>query len=85
MSHAGRKTFIKSILASIPTYFMSLGLLPASLCYDLERLMKGFWWAFPDLVRHPYLCAWDKVKKPKALAGGCSQADGKDPFEVLVD
>lgn len=75
LSHAGRKTFIKSLLA------LFTSCLSASLCYDLERLMKGFWWAFPDLVRHPYLCAWDKVKKPKAKGGPSRWKT----FEVLVD
>ena len=41
----GRITLIKSVLASIPTYFLSLFPLPASVAYRLEALQRSFLWS----------------------------------------
>ncbi|GAU30093.1 hypothetical protein TSUD_38890 [Trifolium subterraneum] len=44
LSKAGRKVLIKSVLQSIPTYFMSIFTIPSSLCDEIEKMMNSFWW-----------------------------------------
>nr|ABN08058.1 RNA-directed DNA polymerase, related [Medicago truncatula] len=35
---------IKSVLQSIPTYFMSIFLIPSSIGDEIEKIMNSFWW-----------------------------------------
>jgi hypothetical protein len=44
LSKAGREILIKSVLQSIPTYFMSIFTKPSSLCGEIEKMMNSFWW-----------------------------------------
>jgi hypothetical protein len=44
LSKVGCDALIKSVLQDIPTYFMSLFTLPASLCDEIEKTMNVFWW-----------------------------------------
>jgi hypothetical protein len=44
LSKAGREVLIKSVLQSIPTYFMSIFTIPSSLCDEIEKMMNSFWW-----------------------------------------
>jgi hypothetical protein len=46
LSQAGRVVLIKSVVAALPSYAMSSFLLPKSLCYELNRIFKNFWWGF---------------------------------------
>lgn len=42
LSKGGRATLIKSTLSSLPTYFMSLFLLPASVATHIEKIQRDF-------------------------------------------
>lgn len=44
LSKAGKEVMIKSALQSIPTYFMSIFLIPSSLGDEIEKMMNSFWW-----------------------------------------
>jgi hypothetical protein len=44
LSKAGLEVIIKSVLQSIPTYFMSIFIIPSSLCDEIEKIMNSFWW-----------------------------------------
>jgi len=44
LSKAGREVLIKSVLQSIPTYFMSIFSLPSTLCDEIEKMLNSFWW-----------------------------------------
>lgn len=43
LSKAGREVLIKSVVQSIPSYCMSIYLLPPSLCDEIEKMMNSFW------------------------------------------
>lgn len=43
-SKASKEVLIKSYAQAIPTYCMSVFLLPTSLDYELQKMMKSFWW-----------------------------------------
>lgn len=44
LSRAGKLTLLKSAAQVVPNFWMSLFLLPGSVCEDIEKLMNGFWW-----------------------------------------
>ncbi|XP_037497726.1 uncharacterized protein LOC119371509 [Jatropha curcas] len=44
LSRAGKDVLLKSVVQAIPTYTMSVFLLPQNLCADLQRLKNKFWW-----------------------------------------
>ena len=44
LSKGGRLTLIKSVLSSIPTYYLSLFPLPASVAHKMEALQRNFLW-----------------------------------------
>ena len=70
LSQAGRLVLIKSVAASLPSYAMSSFLVPASLCSQLDRCFKNFFWGFPkDKTRNMTLKAWDSICLPKHQGG----------------
>lgn len=52
LSQAARTTLIKSVLNAIPTYIMSLFLIPKSLCAEIDSVLRKFWWGFPQEKKH---------------------------------
>ncbi|XP_031096851.1 uncharacterized protein LOC116001092 [Ipomoea triloba] len=44
LSRAGREILLKNVLQAIPTFAMSVFLLPIELCKEIERIMNSFWW-----------------------------------------
>ncbi|XP_062075576.1 uncharacterized protein LOC133777401 [Humulus lupulus] len=44
LSKAGKEVLIKTVAQSLPSYAMSVFLLPKNLCADMERLMCRYWW-----------------------------------------
>jgi hypothetical protein len=47
LSQASILVLIKAVAATIPSYAMSIFLLPKSLCKRIDQLFKNFWWGFP--------------------------------------
>lgn len=41
---AGKEILLKAVVQVIPSYSMSVFLIPISLCKYLNRLMQSFWW-----------------------------------------
>jgi hypothetical protein len=44
LSKAGREVMIKSVLQAIPSYVMSIFLLPSTIITSIEKMMNSFWW-----------------------------------------
>ena len=44
LSIGGREILIKVVAQAVPTYTMSCFQLPKTLCKDLEKIMRNFWW-----------------------------------------
>jgi hypothetical protein len=70
LSQATRTTLLKSVANAIPTYLMSLFLIPKSVCSEITAIMRKFWWGFPQDKKHSLaFLSWDTICQPKALGG----------------
>jgi len=61
LSKGGRVTLIKSTLANVPTYFLSLFHLPRSVAARLEKLQWDFLWSGLGEESKVHLVKWSKV------------------------
>ncbi|GAU24016.1 hypothetical protein TSUD_328180 [Trifolium subterraneum] len=69
LSRAGKEIMIKSVLQAIPSYVMSVYLLPESTIKEIERMMNSFWWGGGANNKGIQWLSWDKMTSPKALGG----------------
>lgn len=61
LSKAGRLTVIKNTLSSLPTYFLSLFVMPASVRNKLEKMKRDFLWEGQGEERKYHLVKWETV------------------------
>ncbi|PNX73684.1 ribonuclease H [Trifolium pratense] len=69
LSRAGKEIMIKSVLQAIPSYIMSVYLLPDSTIKDIERMMNSFWWGGGVNNKGIRWLAWDRMTHSKAEGG----------------
>ncbi|RVX04307.1 Beta-arabinofuranosyltransferase RAY1 [Vitis vinifera] len=69
LSFGGRITFIQSCLTHLPSYFLSLFKIPASVAAKIERLQRDFLWSGVGEGKRDHLVRWDVVCKPKTIGG----------------
>ncbi|MCH87069.1 cytochrome P450, partial [Trifolium medium] len=58
---------IKSVLQAIPSYVMSVYLLPDSTIKEIEHMINSFWWGGGENNKGIKWLAWDRMTFPKAL------------------
>ncbi|XP_031097211.1 uncharacterized protein LOC116001448 [Ipomoea triloba] len=68
LSQAGKEVLLKSVAQSMPTFSMSVFLLPESVCLSIERTMNRYWWG-PGNDRGIHWKAWDRLCIPKKYGG----------------
>jgi hypothetical protein len=84
LSQAGRLVLIKSVAAAIPSYAMSTFLLPKSICSQLDKVFKNFWWGFSSSkTKNLSLKSLELICTPKAL-GGLGMRSMKDVNLALI-
>lgn len=44
LSRGGKEILLKTVVQAMPTFAISVFLLPLALVTELERLMNKFWW-----------------------------------------
>ncbi|KAJ9703718.1 hypothetical protein PVL29_005138 [Vitis rotundifolia] len=69
ISKGGRITLIKSTMASMPLYQMSLFRLPNSMARRLEKLQRDFLWGGGSLERKAHVVKWELVCGDKKKGG----------------
>ncbi|KAJ0806197.1 putative RNA-directed DNA polymerase [Helianthus annuus] len=69
LSIGGRVTLIRSVLESLPTYYMSIYKAPVKVVKDLESIITKFLWGGSSNVRKTHWVAWDRVSLPKKAGG----------------
>jgi hypothetical protein len=60
---------IKSVLQAIPSYVMSVYLIPDSIISEIERMLNSFWWGDGSNNKGIRWLAWEKLTRPKAVGG----------------
>jgi hypothetical protein len=60
MSTAAKEILIKAIAQAIPTYIMGVFKLPMSVCDDLTKLIRSYWWGVEDGRHKTHWVAWEK-------------------------
>ena len=69
LSKGGRITLMKSTLASIPIYQLSLFRMPKLVAKRLEKLQRDFLWGGGSLERKIHLINWEVVCNQKEKGG----------------
>lgn len=70
LSQAGREIMIKSVLQSIPSYVMSIFLIPHSLSDEIEKMMNSFWWGHkPEQSKGIHWLSWERLAMHKNAGG----------------
>ncbi|XP_045086650.1 uncharacterized mitochondrial protein AtMg00310-like [Aegilops tauschii subsp. strangulata] len=69
MAQAGKETLIKAVAHAIPAYIMGVFKLPLSVCDDLTRMVRNYWWGSEKGKRKAHWMAWEKIIQPKARGG----------------
>ena len=64
-SQGGKDILIKAVAQAIPTYTMGVFKLPMSVCDDLTRMVRNYWWGSSNGHRKTHWKAWDQVTRPK--------------------
>ena len=69
LSSGGKEILIKAVIQAIPVYVMGIFKLPDSICEDLTRLTRNFWWGADNGQRKTHWRAWESLTKPKRNCG----------------
>lgn len=70
LSKAGKEVLIKTVVQSLPSFAMSVFLLPLEISRDIERLMNSFWWKGSNSSNKGiHWLAWDRLCKHKTMGG----------------
>ncbi|XP_050207292.1 uncharacterized protein LOC126656731 [Mercurialis annua] len=69
LSPAGRLTLIKSVLCSLPVYFLCTFRIPQSVVVSLERIIRRFLWAGNSNIKGFSKVAWPDVCVPYSSGG----------------
>jgi hypothetical protein len=76
LSQAGKEILLKAVIQAIPTYCMSVFLLPKALCMEItSSLMSKFWWGHQAKEKRIHWLSWNKL--------GLSKMDGGMGFRDL--
>jgi hypothetical protein len=69
LSFGGKLILINSSLSSIPTYYMSMYLLPKTILEKMDKTRKKFFWQGGGEKKKYHLVKWDKITRPKKKGG----------------
>jgi hypothetical protein len=69
LSQAGKEILLKAVIQAIPTYSMSVFLLPQKLCMDINSMMQKFWWGHKENDSKIHWMSWKKLGSSKSNGG----------------
>ncbi|XP_059663663.1 uncharacterized protein LOC132309364 [Cornus florida] len=65
----GKEVFIKAVLSALPTYVMACFWLPSSLCEEIMKFIRSFWWRKKPEAHAVHWANWDVLCKSKKVGG----------------
>ena len=69
MSSGNKEILIKAVAQAIPTYIMGVFKLPMSVCDDLNRMVRNFWWGSSEGKRKTHWTARPNILAHKMKGG----------------
>ena len=69
LSKAGRLVLIKSVLNSLPLYYLGLFKMPSGVAKKIIAMQRGFLWGENDGSNGMALASWSQIQKPKEHGG----------------
>lgn len=69
MSQAGNEVLLKVVVQAIPTYTMSVFLLPKGLCTEISLTMSKFWWCHKENDSRIAWMIWSRMGRSKEKGG----------------
>ncbi|XP_059441839.1 uncharacterized protein LOC132174162 [Corylus avellana] len=69
LSLAGKEVLLKAIVQAIPTYSMSIFLLPKELCKETNKMMQKFWWGHKENENKVHWMSWERLGRAKSQGG----------------
>ncbi|KAM6584602.1 hypothetical protein CsatB_011604 [Cannabis sativa] len=70
LSRAGKEVLIKTVAQSLPSYAMSVFLLPLDITRDMEKAMNKFWWQGANKAKSGiHWFSWDRLCSHKSKGG----------------
>lgn len=69
-SKPGKEILLKTVVQALPTFAMSVFLLPSEMCKEIEQMMCKFWWRKDkNAEKGIHWASWDKLCRPKGNGG----------------
>jgi hypothetical protein len=69
LSQVGREILLKAVIQAIPTYCISVFLLPKALCSKINSLMQKFWWGQKGTEKRIPWLSWKRMGFSKRRGG----------------
>lgn len=69
LAQPGREVLIKSVVQALPTYIMGVFKLLFSVCDNLTRMVRNFYWGSDKGKRKVHWEAWEHLLQPKCKGG----------------
>ena len=65
----GKEVLLKAVIQVIPTYSMSIFLIPKGLCAEINSMMEKFWWGHQENDSHIHWMRWGQLRLSKDRGG----------------
>lgn len=69
LNKGGKEVLLKTVTQAIPTFAMSVFLLPIEMCKDMEKLMCKYWWKSGRKDKSIHWMSWDRMCVSKFCGG----------------
>ncbi|CAL5369282.1 unnamed protein product [Camellia sinensis] len=83
LSFAGRLTLVKSVMDSLPGYYISIFKLPKGIAKEIDKLKAAFLWGSSELRRKIHMVKWTDVTLSKDK-GGLGIRKAKESNDCLL-
>jgi hypothetical protein len=69
LSQGGKEVMIKSVAQAVMTYIMGVFKLPFSICDELTKIIRDYWWGADRGKRKTHWMNWENMVRPKCDGG----------------